>query len=204
MVHNWAKDFNVRPRSAAIIEENGVFISNYICMSPVKSLQMYPTAYCIGKNSRATFQSILYAGGRTKMDVGSRAVLRGEGSRAELITRAIAADDAEIIARGELIGENTGIKGHLECRGIMLSDNAMIHAIPELIGRKKDVDLSHEAAVGKIAEEEILYLMARGLSKEEAASVIIRGFLNVDIKGLPEELAEATRRMIKMSAEKVL
>jgi hypothetical protein len=204
MIHNWTSGVGVRPRTAAIIEENGTFISNYICMEPVKSLQMYPTAYCVGENAVASFQSILYANGNAKMDVGSRAVLTAKNSRAEVLSRAIATDNAEIIARGELVGERSDVKGHLECRGLLLSDNASILAIPQLSAGKKDVELSHEAAVGKIAAEEIRYLMARGLSEEEATSVIVRGFLNVDIKGLPPVLGQEVRRMMKMSADKVM
>jgi hypothetical protein len=63
-----------------------------------------------------------------------------------------------------------------------------MQAIPELDGRAEGVELSHEAAVGKIAREELEYLMIRGLTEQEASSAIVRGFLNVDIMGLPEEL----------------
>jgi Fe-S cluster assembly scaffold protein SufB len=126
MIHNWSRGMEVRPRSAVIIEDDGVFISNYILMTPLKSLQMYPTAYCVGRNARANFQSIVYAPGDTKVDLGSRAVLRGEGSRSEIISRAIATDRAKVIARGDVIGEGANAKGHIECRGLMLSDNAEI------------------------------------------------------------------------------
>ncbi len=204
MIHNWSRGMEVRPRSAVVIEDDGVFISNYILMTPVKSLQMYPTAYCVGINARATFQSIIYASGDTKIDSGSRAVLRGEGSRSEIISRVIATDNAKVIARSDVIGEAANAKGHIECRGLMLSDSAEVDSIPELKATRKDLDLSHEAAVGKIAEEEIQYLMARGLSEEEATSVIIRGFLNVDITGLPDALARETKKMFDMSLEKVM
>jgi hypothetical protein len=204
MIHNWTSGVGVRPRSGAIIDENGTFISNYICMEPVKSLQMYPTAYCVGENSIASFQSILYGRGDSKIDVGSRVVLSARNSRAEIVSRAIAKDDAEIVARGELVGERSDVKGHLECRGLMLSDDATILAIPELRAKGKEVELSHEAAIGKIAEEEVRYLMARGLNEEEASSFIIRGFLNIDIKGLPPQLAMQVKRMIKMSTERVM
>jgi len=165
---------------------------------------MYPTAYCVGRNARATFQTIIYAHGDTVIDSGSRAVLRGEGSRSEIISRVIATDNAKVIARSDVIGEGANTKGHIECRGLMLSDTAELDSIPELKATRKDLDLSHEAAVGKVAEEEIQYLMARGLSEEEATSVIIRGFLNVDITGLPDALARETKRMFDMSLEKVM
>jgi len=63
------------------------------------------------------------------------------------------------------------------------------------------VDMSHEAAVGRIAQEEITYLMSRGLSADEATSTIVRGFLNIDIKGLPEQLKAEIDRAIEASKE---
>ena len=63
------------------------------------------------------------------------------------------------------------------------------------------MELSHEAAVGKIAEDQIQYLTARGLTEEEATSMIVRGFFDIDIKGLPEELAKATKKLIDLSME---
>ena len=204
MVHNWGGGVEVRPRSAVVIEDDGVFISNYILVTPVKSLQMFPTTYCMGKNSRATAQSIVYATNNAKIDMGSRAVLQGEGSKAEIISRVIATENAKIIARGDIFGEAPDAKGHIECRGLMLSDTAEIESIPELKATRRDLDLSHEAAVGKIAEDEIQYLMARGLSEEEATSVIIRGFLNVDITGLPDALTKEVKKMFDMSLEKVM
>jgi len=128
MVHNWAGKVEVRPRSAVRIEDDGVFISNYIMMTPVKSLQMYPTAYCVGENSRATFQSIIYAPENSNIDVGSRIVFKGKGSRGDIISRAIATDNAQIMARGDLVGEAENIRGHLECRGLMLSNSSTIES----------------------------------------------------------------------------
>jgi Fe-S cluster assembly scaffold protein SufB len=196
MIHNWAQNFDVRPRTGALVEDNATFITNYICLNPVKSLQMYPVAYCKGKNSRARFTSILYGSGDSYMDVGSKAVLQGTGSKAEMIARVIAIDRAKIYSRGLLVGEKDGTKAHLECRGLLLSDDALIHAIPELTAKVKGTELSHEAAVGKIAEEQIQYLMARGFSELEAQSLIVRGFMDVGIMGLPKALETEIKRMV--------
>ncbi|HET6514112.1 MAG TPA: SufD family Fe-S cluster assembly protein [Thermodesulfovibrionales bacterium] len=200
MIHNWAEDVVVRPRSGAIIEDGGVFLSNYICMKPVRTLQMYPVAYCTGKNAVARFNSVLLAYEGSDMDVGSRVVLSAPGCRAEVIARTITVG-GNIISRGHLVGEAPDIKAHLECRGLILRGKGSIYAIPELEGKLPNIDMSHEAAVGKIAEEEIQYFMARGLTAEEATAAIVRGFLDIDIKGLPEQLAEEIKRSIAMSEE---
>ncbi len=201
MIHYWAEEMAVRPRTSTIVEENGIFMSNYVCMKPVKTLQMYPTAYCVGKNATVRYNTILFASDGSNMDVGSRVFLKERGSRAEVIARAIT-NGGDIIARGHLIGEVPGIKAHLECRGLILSEKGRIHAIPELEGKVNNIDMSHEAAVGKIAEEEIRYLMARGLSSEEATSAIIRGFLDVEIKGLPEHLEMEIKKAVSLGEEK--
>ncbi len=200
MVHNWAENVAVRPRTGATVEDGGAYLSNYICMKPVRSLQMYPTAILDGKSSLARFHSILVAQPGSHMDVGSRVILRGEQSRAEIIARSVTRG-GYIMNRGHLLGEVAGAKGHLECRGLMLSPHGVIAAIPELEARAEGVELSHEAAVGKIAEEEIEYLMARGLSEEDATATIVRGFLNVKIMGLPPALEAEVQHAIEMSEQ---
>ncbi len=203
MIHSWAEDVAVRPRTGTIVEEGGVFLSNYICMRPVRSLQMYPTAYLVGDGSLARYHSILVGQPGSRLDVGSRVVLRGEKSRAEIIARSIT-KGGHIINRGHLVGEVPNVKGHLECRGLMLAPEGVIYAVPELEARVEGVELSHEAAVGKIAEEEIEYLMARGLTEEEATATIVRGFLNVKIMGLPPELEEEVQQAIEVSRQSAL
>jgi Fe-S cluster assembly protein SufB len=185
MIHTWGAEIEVYPRSASVVGEGGTFLSNYVCMQPVKKVQMYPTA-TLAKNAVARFSSIVIASPGSYLDVGSRAILSEEGASAELITRAITRGGT-IISRGEIRGNRHGTKGHLECKGLILRDG-LIHAIPEIEGTVVGTELSHEAAVGKIAQEEIEYLMARGLSEDEATATIIRGFLDVRIAGLPEVL----------------
>jgi Fe-S cluster assembly scaffold protein SufB len=198
MIHNWNPEIAVRPRSAAIIEENGLFLSNYMLMKPVHSIQMYPTARCVGENAVARFNSVLVAGPGSSLDVGSRVILNAKRAKTEIISRAITTGGS-IVVRGYLEGNALDVKGHLECRGLILTGEGIIHAIPELKGTLAGIDLSHEAAVGKIAEEEVEYLMARGLTRSEATATIVRGFLRVDIAGLPPLLSTELRRAIEAS-----
>ena len=203
MIHNWAPEVSVRPRSGAVIEENGVFLSNYVSMKEVQSLQMYPVARCTGENAIVRFNSIMVAPPGSTLDTGSKVLLNAKGSRAEIIARTITTGGT-VVARGYIGGNAPEVKGHLECRGLILSETGIIHAIPELRGELAGIDLSHEAAVGKIAEEEIEYLMARGLTKDEATAMIVRGFLRVDIEGLPAQLASELRQAIEMSQKDLM
>jgi len=201
MIHNWTKRTLVRPRSATLVEEKGNFVSNYICLTPVKDVQMYPVAFCNGESSRASFNSIIYGHKNSSLDIGSRAVLNGKDSKAELITRAIAREKAAIFARGKMEGNNPECRGHLECRGLILDEEAYLEAVPELIAKRRGAELTHEAAVGKISESEILYLMTRRLSRDQAVSLIIRGFMNVGIIGLPENVSTEIKKIIDLVAE---
>jgi Fe-S cluster assembly scaffold protein SufB len=202
MIHNWAEDMMVRPRSVAQVEEGGLFLNNYICMKPVRSLQMYPTTHLVGRDAVARFYSIIVGSPGCEYDLGGRIYLKNPGNKAEIVARTIS-NGGRIIARGHLIGEVPDIKAHLECKGLLLK-GGLIHAIPELEGHVDGVEMSHEAAVGKIAQEEIAYLMSRGLSEEEATSTIVRGFLNVDIPGLPPQLRAEIDRAIEESDKDVM
>ena len=203
MIHSWNPKVAVRPRTAAIVEENGLFLSNYVLMKPVHSLQMYPAAKCVGENATVRYNSILVAATGSSLDVGSRVLLNAKGAKTEIVARAITTG-GNINARGYIEGNAPEVKGHLECRGLILQGEGTIHAIPELKGTLAGIDLSHEAAIGKIAEEEVEYLMARGLTRTEATATIVRGFIRVDIEGLPPLLSAELERAIEASEQELM
>lgn len=200
MIHDWDEEVMVRPRSGIVVEADGLFLSNYVSLKPVRSLQMYPTVRLTGAGAVARFHSVLVAPRGTELDTGARVVLEASRTRAEIISRAITTG-GRIMARGHLRGLQPDVKAHLECHGLILNDGGAIHAIPELEAQSVGAEMSHEAAVGKIAEEEIEYLMARGLSEEDATATIVRGFLNVRIEGLPDELQAQVDRAIEESKQ---
>ncbi|MDI6752655.1 MAG: SufD family Fe-S cluster assembly protein [bacterium] len=204
MIHSWAEDVDVRPRTGVIIETGGRFISNYICRKPVRSLQMYPVSYCVGEGARVRYHTLIYGSKNSSIDVGGRIVLSAKDCRAEITSRIIAKDQSQITARGHLIGEKPETKAHLDCRGLLLSDTASIHSIPELSAKAQGCELSHEATVGKIEEDQLCYLMSRGLTCDEATALIIRGFLDPEIPGLPIHLKQEIRKTIELISEKAM
>ncbi|MCM8781013.1 MAG: SufD family Fe-S cluster assembly protein [Candidatus Omnitrophica bacterium] len=189
MIHSWKEDVSVRPISIAHIEDSATFVSNYVCLNPVKDITMYPTAVLSGDGSRASFNSLILSHPGSLHDVGSRVILKAKSTQTEIIARAVSLG-GKVIARGHIKAENPDVKGHLECRGLILSEKGQIHAIPEMETDFRDVDLSHEAAIGKISRDEIDYLCSRGFSQQEAQSIIIRGFMDINILGLPELLKQ--------------
>jgi len=206
MIHNWADNFHVRPRTWAVVEEDGAFISNYVLLKPVKSIQAFPVAYLKGDRASAKFSTVVYGLKDSNIDLGSRIILEGKNTRGESIARTIAADESVIYSRGDLIAKTKDYCiAHLDCRGILFSNKGKIYAIPQLVsdGALK-AELSHEASIGPIAEEQVEYLMSRGISIEDAVSVITSGFLNLDIPYIPEFLDQNIKDVIKATAKEAL
>jgi len=198
MIHNWAEQIGVRPRTVVHVEEGGTYISNYICLKPVRSVQAYPTVKLEGKGAVTRLSTIAIAHPGSELDLGSRAIFNAPETRAELISRTITIG-GRIIARGEMIANVKGAKGHLECKGLVLGKGSQL-AIPILEANIDDVELTHEAAVGKIAKDQVEYLMARGLTEEEAVGMIVCGFLDVGIRGIPDELRNEIENTITQTA----
>jgi len=205
MIHNWAGEFHVRPRSVAILEEGAIFTSNYILPRAARSIQMFPAAYLRGRNAVANFNSLLWGLGDSYIDVGSKIILEGDGSRGQVNARSICYDRSQIYARGILHAKHDNTRAHLDCRGILFSKEGKSFAIPELIADKAPGStLSHEAAIGPINEEEIHYLMSRGLSRQAAIAMIVKGFEDVSILGLPPELETYVSRIMELTQKEAL
>ena len=202
MIHNWAEQIGVRPRTVVHVEEGGTYINNYITLKPVKSIQMYPTIRLEGKGAFTRLNSIGVAHPGSELDLGSRVIFDAPDTKAEIISRTITTG-GKVIARGEMIGNASGAKGHLECHGLVISAGTQ-RAIPILEANVEDIELSHEAAVGRIAREQIEYLMARGLTEDEAVGMIVRGFLDVGIQGIPDELKASIDETIAKIGEKAI
>jgi hypothetical protein len=187
MIHNWAEQMGVRPRTVVSVGKGSTYVNNYVCLRPVRTVQMYPVANLEGEGAVARFNTIAIAHPGSEIDIGSKVVLSAPHSRAEILSRTITTGGRSV-ARGKLVGNAPGIKAHLECKGLILKEGGIQVAIPELEATVPDVEMTHEAAVGKIAQDQVEYIMARGLSQEEAVGMIVRGFLEVGIRGIPREL----------------
>ena len=198
MIHNWAEQVGVRPRTGIVVEEGGSYVNNYVILKKVRSVQTYPTANLVGKGAIASFNTVAVAQPGAELDLGSKAVLSAPNTKAEIISRSITTGGT-VINRGRLVGDAPNIKAHLECRGLILGNKGVNTAIPELEARVPDVEMTHEASLGKIARDQVEYIMSRGLTEEEAVGIIVRGFLEVGIRGIPEELKAEIDRTIAQS-----
>lgn len=200
MVHEWAPEIRVFPRTGILVDEDGTFISNYISLDEVHEVQSYPTAELAGPRAKARFYSVVLAPENSLLDLGARGILSAPETGVEIISRTVSTG-GKVIARGHIIGAGENATGHMECDGLIIN-KGHIHAIPELDARIENITLSHEAAVGKLSEEEIDYLRTRGLSEEEARALIVSGFLQVKIEGIPNELQKQLDETIALGASK--
>ncbi len=126
-------------------------------------------------NASLTIKESLMTHGKQTAESNFRIEMNGEGSHINLISRSVARDTSRQVFRSEIVG-NTACTGHSECDAIIM-DKASVSAIPELTANCLDAELIHEAAIGKIAGEQLTKLMTLGLTEAEAEEQIINGFL---------------------------
>jgi Fe-S cluster assembly scaffold protein SufB len=198
MIHDWGSQAVVYPRAAIDVEEGAVFTSNYLALTQVKEIQSNPVAY-LSDNANVKFNSIIYGRAGSSFDMGARGILKGENASCEIISR-VASKNCKITLRAYIEGNGKNTKGHTECNGLLLDDKSSVTAIPELKANNMDTELSHEASIGKIAGEQLNYLMSRGLDEETARALLIRGFLEKGIDGLPGSLKKKVDKLIEVAA----
>jgi len=201
MIHSWGPLVDVRPRTGVVVDEGGVFISNYISLRPVNTVQMFPKAVLKGEKASATFNTLIYGLGKSFYDLGAKAILKAPKTTAQISSKVVATGSSTVISRGLIIAEADDVKGHYECRGLMLSDKASIRTIPELETKVKNAELTHEAAIGRINVNELAYLMSRGFTEEEATAMIVKGFLEPEIPGLPYTLKMTIKKFTEIAAK---
>jgi len=201
MIHAWNRVAHVRPRSAIKLYEDAEVVSYYMNLSAVKTLQMYPKYHVLGNGGKVYSASIVLGRTDSTLDIGAEVILEDDGA-AEIISRFIVRDKARAWARARIIG--TSGRGHIECKGLILGDQAELYSIPELGGLGAGAMLTHEASIGKVAEEEILYLMSKGFTREEAEEIIVRGFMSVEIKGVTPKIKTYITNILKLMSKRTL
>jgi Fe-S cluster assembly scaffold protein SufB len=197
MIHDWGAEVVVYPRAAVDVGQDAVFTSNYIALTRVKEIQSNPIAY-LSDGAKAKFNSIIYGREGSLFDMGARSILNGEGAASEIISR-VASKNSQLILRAYIEGNGKNTKGHTECNGLLLDEKSSVYTIPELKANNIDTELSHEASIGKIAGEKLNYLMSRGLDEDSARSLLVRGFLEKGIEGLPDSLKKRVDKMIEVA-----
>lgn len=199
MVHSWSAAQYVYPYAATIVEEDGSLESNYIALECAKQIVSNPKAYLIGKRACAKFQTVIFAQSNAFVDTGGDVYLQGEDSSAELAHRGVST--GSIMHQGGLLVGEARCKAHIDCAGMILTEEkeGYIKSVPGLISKHPDARMSHEASIGKIAPDQVAYLMSKGMEEREAISLLVRGFLGVDSFNLGREMDEKISQIIELS-----
>jgi len=198
-VENWSKDTYNLNTKRAIVEENGriEWVSGNLGSGVT---MLYPCSVLKGKKSTCNHLGIAFANKNQIQDTGAKVIHLGEDTSSNVVMRSLSKNGGVSIYRGLLkIGKqakNSIVR--IECNTLILDDKSKSDTIPHIQTQTNDVTIAHEASAGKLNDEDVFYLMSRGISEEEAKNMIVNGFLTPIIKSLPLEYAVELNRLIEM------
>ncbi len=160
----------------------------------------YPACVLKGKGSKGTTISVAFASEGQLQDAGAKMIHLGENSTSTIISKSICRLGGKVNYRGIVSCGKTakGARSHVECDTLILDDKSTSDTIPTNVGKNGDMYIEHEATVSKVNEEELFYLMSRGLTEAEATEMIVMGFIEPFSKELPMEYAVELNRLIKL------
>ncbi len=179
------------------------FVANGLIVHNSKLTMKYPAVYMLGKGARAEILSIAFAGRGQHQDAGGKVVHGAPYTSSRIISKSISKDGGRASYRGLLkVAEGAvGSKANVVCDALILDEASRSDTYPYIEIDEDDVTIGHEATVSKIGDEQLFYLMSRGLSEEEAATMIVSGFIEPMIKELPMEYAVEMNRLIQLQME---
>ncbi|MFC6323383.1 Fe-S cluster assembly protein SufB [Companilactobacillus baiquanensis] len=168
-----------------------------------KITMKYPSVYLDGEGARGTMLSIAVAGHNVDQDAGARMIHAAKNTSSSIVSKSISKDGGAVDYRGTVRFERNsdGSKAHVECDTIIMDEDSSSDTIPYNQILNGNVSMEHEAKVSKVSEEQLYYLMSRGLSEEKATEMIIMGFVEPFTKELPMEYAVELNRLISYEME---
>src|ERR671914_676376 len=198
-VQNWSKDvFNLNTKRA-IVEAHGTVEWVGGSMG-AKKVMLYPGSFLIGEGARADHLNVGVASGDVWKDTGAKVVHLAPNTTSNILAKSISKDGGVMGYRGLVrMGHNSqGSKASVQCDGLMMDDRSRSDTWPDIQIPNPHVTVAHEAVVGKISDEQLFYLQSRGLTEEEAAAMIVNGFIEPVTKELPMEYAVELNRLIQL------
>lgn len=198
-IENWSKNMYNLNTKRAIVEEGGVMEWVSGSFGSHTSF-LYPMTILKGNDSRMEFTGITFAGEGQNLDTGLKVVHLGERTVSSVNTKSISKSGGINTFRSAVvIGEKAkGAKSAVDCASLMLDDISRSDTVPVMQVKCDDVDIGHEAKIGRISDEAIFYLMSRGISEEDARAMIVSGFADNVSKELPLEYAIEMNNLIRL------
>ena len=204
-IQNWSNDvYNLVTKRAHAHENARVewIDANTGSRKTVK----YPSIYLRGRGASADIISVAVAGAGQHQDTGAKAIHLAPDTKSRIVSKSVSKDGGRATYRGHLkvAPGATNVVASVRCDALMLDDASRSDTYPYIDIQEDDTTMSHEATVGKISQDQIFYLMSRGLSENEAQNLVVQGFLEVFTKELPMEYAIEFNRLVKMEMEGAL
>ncbi len=201
-IQNWSKNvYNLVTKRAVAYENATVeWIDGNLGS---KVTMKYPCVYLLGRGAKAEILSVAYAGREQHQDAGAKVIHVAPDTTSTITSKSISKSGGRATYRGLLKVHKgaTGVKANVRCDALLLDGYSRSDTYPTMEIEEEQVSIGHEATVGKISEEQIFYLMSRGLSESEALTAIVLGFIEPFSKELPMEYAIELNRLIQLEME---
>jgi Fe-S cluster assembly protein SufB len=168
-----------------------------------KLTMKYPSVYLTGPKAHGEVLSVAYAGAGQHQDAGAKMIHAAPETTSLIESKSISKDGGRTTYRG-LVRVDPGchrVKSHVRCDALILDEDSRSDTYPYMEIEEQDARIGHEATVSKVGEDQLFYLMARGLSEQQATAMIVNGFIEPVTKTLPMEYAVELSRLIELSME---
>ncbi len=201
-IENWSKDTYNLNTKRALVDEDGVIEWVNGNMGSGTTM-LYPCSILRGRGARSDSLGVAFAGVGQNQDTGAKAIHAAPHTSSTIVSKSISKDGGTNTFRGliKIMPTATKVNASMVCDALLIGEKSVANTIPELKIKNDDVNVAHEARVGKIGEEEIFYLQSRGLSEQEATRLVVSGFIEPIVKALPVEYALELNRLIEMEME---
>jgi Fe-S cluster assembly protein SufB len=201
-IQNWSHNMYNLVTQRAMVGERGTM--EWVDGNLGSKLTMkYPSCYLMGEGAHGEILSIAYAGNGQHQDTGGKVIHAAPNTTSQIISKSISRGTGRASYRGlcKIHDGATNAKSNVECDALLLNETSRTDTFPYIEIEENSASVGHEATVSKIGDEQLFYLMSRGLSEEEAASMIVRGFIEPISKQLPLEYAVELNRLIELQME---
>ena len=201
-VENWSRNTYNLNTKRAIVQKNGLIEWLNGNMGS-NCTMLYPCSVLVGEGARSDSLGIAFAGAGQNQDTGSKVIHAAPNTFSTIKAKSISKGGGISSYRGLVrINKNAkNTKCSVNCDALLIDDKSVSNTYPFMKIDTNKVDIAHEASVGKIGEEEIFYLMSRGLSQEQAMQMVVSGFIEPVVKQLPLEYAVELNKLIELEME---
>jgi len=201
-IQNWSNNvYNLVTKRAFAYKDATVFWVDGNLGS--KITMKYPSVYLMGEGAKAEILSVAFAGKGQHQDAGGKILHYAPNTTSRITSKSVSKDGGRTTYRGLIhVAEGCkNVKSHVTCDALILDEQSASDTVPYMEINEKNVNIEHEATVGKIGDEQLFYLMSRGLSQDQAMTMIVSGFMQPFTKELPLEYAIELNRLIAMNME---